>query len=80
VELGSAFPADGEALEQVEENEDLLDDVAELPRPLMFEAPLREMRQNPPLAQLTLVRAVVRFVRERAVGQCLFTGLRSYTR
>lgn len=43
MEFGAAFPADGETLEGVEEREGLLDDVAELPIPLMFAQPLREM-------------------------------------
>jgi hypothetical protein len=43
VEFGAAFPADGEALELVEEGEGLLDDVAELAQALDVRGPLREM-------------------------------------
>jgi len=35
VEFDASFPTHGKAFELVEQDEDLLDDVADLPRPLM---------------------------------------------
>ena len=43
MEFDTSFPADREAFELVEQGEGLLDDVAELPSPLMFGEPLREI-------------------------------------
>ena len=43
MQFGSAFPADGEALELVEQREGLLDDVAESAQSLDVGEPLREM-------------------------------------
>ena len=58
VEFGSAFPADGEALELVEQGEGLLDDVAEFAQALDVRGAFAgDDRQDPLLAQLTPVTA-----------------------
>ncbi|GHG98505.1 hypothetical protein GCM10018780_24300 [Streptomyces lanatus] len=43
MEFGAAFPADGEALEVVEQGEGLLHDIAEFAYALDVRDPLREM-------------------------------------
>jgi hypothetical protein len=56
--FGSAFPADGEALELVEQGEGLLDDVAEFAQALDVRGAFAgDDRQDPLLAQLTPVTA-----------------------
>jgi hypothetical protein len=56
VEFGAAFPADGEALELVEQGEGLLDDVAEFAQALDVRGALAgDDRQDPAPAQLTPV-------------------------
>jgi hypothetical protein len=53
VELGPAFPSDGEAFELVEEGEGLLDDVAELAHALDVRGALPgDDGQDPALAEL----------------------------
>ncbi|GAA3846032.1 hypothetical protein GCM10022403_092250 [Streptomyces coacervatus] len=56
MEFGSAFPADGEAFELVEQGEGLLHDVAELAQALDVRGALvGDDRQDPALAQLVAV-------------------------
>ncbi len=56
VEFGAALPADGEALELMEEGEGLLDDVAELAQPFDVRAALAgDDRQDPAFAEFAAV-------------------------
>lgn len=60
MEFGSAFPADGEAFELVEQGEGLLDDVTEFAQALDVRGALaRDDGQDPPLARLSAVEAGV---------------------
>ena len=67
MEFGSAFPADGEPLELVEQGEGLLHDVAECAQALDVRGALAgDDRQNLPLAQLSAVGVgVVALVAEK---------------
>ncbi len=71
VEFGSAFPADGEALELVKQSEGLLDDVAEYAHQALDVrgALAGDDRQDAPLAQFAPVGVgVVALVAEKCVG------------
>jgi hypothetical protein len=70
VELGPAFPSDGEAFELVEQGEGLLDDVAELAKALNVRGALAgDDGQDPALAQLCPVGVgVVALVAEQGFG------------
>ncbi|GLV88476.1 hypothetical protein Slala03_81650 [Streptomyces lavendulae subsp. lavendulae] len=70
VEFGTAFPADGEAFELVEQGEGLLHDVAELAHALDVRAAFAgDDGQDPALAQLFPVRVrVVALVAEYGLG------------
>lgn len=66
MEFGSAFPADGEALELVEQGEGLLHDVSELAQALDVRGALAgNHRQDPALAQLLAVEVGVVPLRAR---------------
>ncbi|MET8026538.1 hypothetical protein [Streptomyces avermitilis] len=70
MEFGSAFPADGEALELVEQGEGLLDDVAEFAQALDVRGTLAgDGRQDPPLAQLSAVGVVAFATEQRRCGR-----------
>lgn len=70
MEFGSAFPADGEAFELVEQGEGLLHDVAEFAQALDVRCALAgDDRQDPALAQLLAVGVgVVALVAEQRIG------------
>jgi hypothetical protein len=70
VEFGSAFPADGEAFELVEQGEGLLHDVADLAQALDVRGALAgDDRQDSALAQLLAVAVgVVALVAEQRIG------------
>lgn len=70
VEFSAALPADGEALELVEQGEGLLDDVAELAQALDVRGALAgDDRQDPALAQFAAVGVgVVALISEEGVG------------